>query len=316
MFSLPPKSYFDHLSEKTDFNRGSLEKAYRLLYIVKEMGAVPGLAGRLAFKGGTAIQFAYLGMRRLSVDIDLNYVGSPEKEVMEGERAEIRVLLDSLLRSQDYRFDRPRAMYLEEQFELGYTTVGGSTDKLKAEINYGERLPVLGVERVVFEHPFDEVGFVENVSYRYEEIMAQKVRALVSRGTARDLYDVWLFVRGKRKYDPGLFRKLFVFYMVLNKDDARKVTNRKIRDITKDDIKRWLVPMLRRRDHRIELEGLRAPVLEFVRELLEFNKMERRFLDKFYDEGIFDQELLFGNTPVKKDLSKHPMVLWRLHGAK
>ena len=316
MFSRPPKSYLDRLSKETDFNRAAIEKAYRLLAIVKDMDAATGLAERLALKGGTAIQFAYLGMRRLSVDIDLNYVGSYEKEVMERERLEIRGLLGNLLGAHDYRLDKPRSMYLEEQFELGYTTASGSTDKLKVEINYGERLPVFGLERVAFGHPFDEIGPVECVSYSYEEIMAQKVRALVSRGTARDLYDVWLFASGGRKHDQKTFRKLFVFYMVLNKDDTRKATDQKIRDITKDDVKRFLVPMLRRRDHGIDLEAMRTPVLDYVNGLLEFDKAESKFLDKFYDERVFDQVLLFGDIPVKPDLSKHPMVQWRLQGSK
>ncbi len=312
MSDIPGLAYFEELSESTDFNRGPLEKAYRLLALVKEMDANPMLRRGLALKGGTAIQFIYMGAKRLSVDVDLNYIGSAEKETMQKERLEIRGILDRLFRSQDYRFDKPRAMYLEEQFELGYTTVAGSADKLKVEINYGERVPVLEMKRRTFEHLFTRLGEVVGISYGYEEIMAQKVRALVSRGTARDLYDVWLLSAGQRKYDSALFRKMFVFYMVLNKDDARKSTDQKVRLLTKDEVKRWLVPMLRRRDHGMDLEEMRAPVLEFVNELLDFDKDERRFLDKFYDERVFDQGLLFGDLPIKNDLSKHPMVQWRL----
>jgi len=310
----PDRRYFDGVSHETDYNRGVLEKAYRLLALVKEMHTNPRLVDCLALKGGTAIQFIYLGMKRLSVDVDLNYVGSIEKVVMVKDRLEIRQILEKLIKSQDYRFDKPYSMYLEEQFELGYTTASGSTDKLKVEINYGERLPVLELKKQTFEHPFTMLGEVQSISYGFEEIMAQKVRALVSRGTARDLYDAQLFSMAERPYDAALFKKLFLFYLILNKEDARKVTDLKIRQISKDDVKRWLVPLLRRRDYRIDLEEMRAPVLEFVKGLLDFSEDERRFLDRFYDECVFDQGLLFDDIPVKNDLARHPMVQWRLGG--
>jgi predicted nucleotidyltransferase component of viral defense system len=246
------------------------------------------------------------------VDVDLNYVGSMDKSVMEKERLEIRGILEKLFRSQDYKYDKPYSMYLEEQFELGYTTASGCTDKLKVEINYGERVPVLELKMQTFEHPFTMLGEVQSISYGYEEIMAQKVRALVSRGTARDLYDAQLFLMTERRCDAALFKKLFLFYLVLNKEDARKVTDLKIRQITKDDVKRWLVPLLRRRDYRIDLEEMRAPVLEFMNELLDFSEDERRFLDRFYDERVFDQGLLFGDISVKNDMARHPMVEWRM----
>jgi predicted nucleotidyltransferase component of viral defense system len=313
---LSEKEYFDSLSSATDFNMGPLEKAHRLLTLVREIYANPRLERKLALKGGTAIQFVYMGVKRLSVDVDLNYVGSVEKDAMENERLEIRGILDRLFRSHGYRFDGPSVMYLEEQFELKYRTASESGDKLKVEINYGERLPVMELKKVKLEHPFPRFGDIHGFSYCYEEIMAQKLRALLSRGTARDLFDIYLFANGERRYDASLFKKLFVFYSVLDKGDARNLTDEKVRALTKQDIKRWLAPMLRCKDHGIDLEAMRVPVLGFVKEMLDFDEDERRFMNRFYDERQFDQGLLFGDIAIKNDLSKHPMVQWRLRGTK
>ena len=59
MSEIPNLAYFENLSDSTDFNKGSLEKAYRLLALVKEMDANPrtnalmALAGRQVDLGST-----------------------------------------------------------------------------------------------------------------------------------------------------------------------------------------------------------------------------------------------------------------------
>jgi predicted nucleotidyltransferase component of viral defense system len=316
LYSDPGLDYFEDLSKKTDFIRDTLEKPYRLISILKDVSATGSLRSKLALKGGTAIQFIHMGIGRLSVDVDFNYVGSTDKGVMEAERTVIRDELSKILQEHGYQFQGPRMRFSEEQFELKYINAIGNVDWLKVEINYSERLPVLDLKTMRLTHPFNVLGDVATESYVYEEVMAQKVRALVDRGTARDLFDVHQFLKKAHVDDRRLFRKLFLFYMCLNKPDVRKVNDEKIRAITKMDVKQWLVPLLRRQDHGIDLEAMRVPVLEFVKELLDFEKDERRFLDKFYDDGVFDQGLLFGDIRVKNDLSTHPMVQWRLSNIK
>jgi hypothetical protein len=43
------------------------------------------LRGKLALKGGTALNLFYLGLKRLSVDIDLNYIGHVDRDGMLAE---------------------------------------------------------------------------------------------------------------------------------------------------------------------------------------------------------------------------------------
>jgi len=60
------------------------------------------LSERLALKGGTALNVFHLGLDRLSVDIDLNYVGALDRSAMEAERPEVEAALKRLLASQGY----------------------------------------------------------------------------------------------------------------------------------------------------------------------------------------------------------------------
>ena len=53
-----------------------LEKVYRLLLALEQFMSVPYLRERLVLKGGTALNlFCFNEVPRMSVDIDLNYIG-------------------------------------------------------------------------------------------------------------------------------------------------------------------------------------------------------------------------------------------------
>lgn len=64
-----------------------IEKVYHLLNLLDEFMAVPYLANRLTLKGGTAINlFCTDQFPRLSVDLDFNYIGSIDRDVMQQEK--------------------------------------------------------------------------------------------------------------------------------------------------------------------------------------------------------------------------------------
>jgi hypothetical protein len=69
----------------TGFQVEPLEKAIVLLELLESIRSHPFLKDRLALKGGTALNLFVLAAPRLSVDIDLNYVGAVEREKMISE---------------------------------------------------------------------------------------------------------------------------------------------------------------------------------------------------------------------------------------
>lgn len=71
-----------------------LEKVYRLLDIFQQILSVPYLKERLVLKGGTALNLFYFNqIPRLSVDIDLNYIGQLDRENMLSEK---QTMMDAL----------------------------------------------------------------------------------------------------------------------------------------------------------------------------------------------------------------------------
>ena len=85
-----------------------LEKVYRLLDVFQQIMSVPFLQERLVLKGGTALNlFCFEQLPRLSVDIDLNYIGALDREKMLEEKPMIMDAIQQIM-SQN-QFERHRA---------------------------------------------------------------------------------------------------------------------------------------------------------------------------------------------------------------
>ena len=82
-------SSFPAAAKATGFQSNNLEKVLRLRELLTEFQKHTFLGGRLVLRGGTALNLFYLGLTRLSVDIDLNYVAHLEREAMLAERSEM-----------------------------------------------------------------------------------------------------------------------------------------------------------------------------------------------------------------------------------
>ena len=62
-------------AELTGFRTDILEKVGLLMHLLEAVRSHPFLKGRLALKGGTALNLFVFDVPRLSIDIDLNKTG-------------------------------------------------------------------------------------------------------------------------------------------------------------------------------------------------------------------------------------------------
>jgi predicted nucleotidyltransferase component of viral defense system len=76
-------------AEATGFRPEVLEKAAQLLGLLNALQSHPFLREKLVLKGGTALNLFVFDVPRLSVDIDLNYVGAEDREGMLAERPKV-----------------------------------------------------------------------------------------------------------------------------------------------------------------------------------------------------------------------------------
>ena len=83
-------------ASESGFRPDALEKVIRLLELMEGVARHPFLEGRVALEGGTALNLFLFDVPRLSVDIDLNYIGAPDLETMQTERPRVERALEAV----------------------------------------------------------------------------------------------------------------------------------------------------------------------------------------------------------------------------
>ncbi len=303
----PDRKYFESLSEKTSFQKDILEKVYRLADLLKTIYNNEFLTGKLVLKGGTAINFIYFNMPRLSVDVDFNFVSGEPREDMLKSRENIDKILTKIFTMNGYVTEKIQ-LYALLQYNLKYTNTAGNIDRIKFEINFLERVPVFEiVEKKVsiFDIPEFKVR-----TYRLEELFATKLRALFTRTAPRDMFDVYMLLKSRLKLDEKALKKCFIFYFCLAKD-FRKLDLESIGRIDSLEIKKFLLPLLEK-GQKIDMDEISKKVNEFASKMLVLHENEHKFIERFYEQKNADLDLLFEDLKYNPRLKEHPMIGWRL----
>jgi predicted nucleotidyltransferase component of viral defense system len=269
------------------------------------------LTGKLALKGGTAINLTVADFPRLSVDIDLDYAVNEPKEIVVEFRSRFKELLTDFTEAEGYRLTvGSRVHYALDSFMLGYRGTSGNRDNIKVEVNYLDRAHVLPLElRTVYERIAGE--HLKVLSLSPTELYASKTVALLSRTAPRDLYDIYTMIENGIITDADLFRKCFVFYNVCGgNQDADNIDLAKLDRFSFDLIRRQLLPVLAKSD-KFDYKIAIAKVREWLTKTLALTDSEKEFVRLFRDKK-YQPELLFEGCEIADRIAAHPMVLWRL----
>jgi len=298
----------EEFSVKTRFQVDIVEKAYRLSDMLRGLNEIESIRENLVLKGGTAINFLYFDVPRLSVDIDFDYIGSVKKEIMIRDRRNIRGILQRFFKKQGYKVE-VREPYALFQSTLSYINSAGNNDNIKVEINFFNRVPVFDVveRRFVDIFGFKDFNVITLVP---EDLFGRKLRALVTRLSARDLYDVYQLLSSGIKIDSELLRKCFIFYLCCH-GDPRDIKLSVIDEITMLDVKSTLHPLLRKGE-KITLNQLMKPVKPFLKELFLFNNEENEFITRLFDDKTYTPDLLFKDIDYNRHIKDHPGIKWRI----
>ena len=192
----PSAQTLQRLADDTGHQSGTLEKVLRLLDLLQEIlsdrleeiAHDQVLSDRLVLKGGTALNLFHLGLDRLSVDIDLNYVGALDRATMETERPTVDAALDRLLASQGYGVRRRPDEHAGGKWLARYVSALGGNATLEIDVNYMARQPLFGMARMG-SLPLGGMRASDVLVLDLHEIVAGKLVALVDRHAARDLFD-------------------------------------------------------------------------------------------------------------------------------
>lgn len=274
-------------AEATGFRPDMLEKVALLLHLLDAIRSHPFLRNKLVLKGGTALNLFIFSIPRLSVDIDLNYVGAADRETMLGERPKVEEALQAVFAREGYAVRRVPTEHAGGKWQLRYPGASGQGGNLEVDVNFMFRVPLWPVQRIDSR----QVGIWQAAGIAVvdiHELAAGKLSALLSRRQARDLFDCGnLFRLGG--LDQKRLRLAFVVYGAMSRKDWRTIALEEV-NVDTADLEQKLIPTLRsagsekiRKDHFGK--GLVEDCRNLLSRLLPFTALEQEFLDRILDRG-------------------------------
>lgn len=294
----------------------SAGKVERLLDVLEEMTAHPSLKGQFAMYGGTAINLFMLDIPRLSVDIDVTYIGSSDKDAMLAARPVLERAIDDVARALGYSIDAGRVEHAGRTFFLGYRSSHGP-DNVKIDFTYLNRVPLFPVQER--STPLRD-GIKVPILSDYE-LVGGKAKAFFSRVKVRDLYDLsnlTALLDDKNAPDQReLFHKTILFDAALSAAFPFGFEGRELRFANMDkELKTELYPMLHVEGERPILEALMNSAVKFIDEWVEpQNDNEREFVERFA-KGDYDPSLIFDEDEISSRAEESPEAAWKLHNIK
>ena len=298
----------------TGFSSEPLEKVLRLLSLLDALKSHPFLKSRIVLKGGTALNLFHFDLPRLSVDIDLNYIGAADRVTMLAERPRVDQAVQAVCSRQGLAIKRVPDDHAGGKWRLSYPASSGGTGNLELDVNFMLRTP-LWPPRQADSCPVGSFTSKAVPVLDSHELAVGKLAALLSRHASRDLFDSHLLLNSS-DFDPSKLRLGFVIYGGINRMDWRTVSPA---DLVVDpaEVKRSLIPMLRadlapaRKEVGAWTEKLVNECRERLALVLPLDAHEREFLDRLNDHGDIVPEVLTDDARMQALIRNHPGLQWK-----
>jgi predicted nucleotidyltransferase component of viral defense system len=301
------------------FRPDSLEKVFRLLSLLETLRSNAFLRPRVALKGGTALNLFLFDVPRLSVDIDLNYVGSGDRDTMLADKPKVEQAIAAVCAREGLTVKRMPSEHAGGKWRLSFVNSAGSSDKLEVDLNFMLRVPLWPVT-ILDSKPLGPAVAKEIAVVDRHELAAGKLAALVARNASRDIFDARELLR-RTDLDRDKLRLAFVVYGGFNRKDWRTV---RIEDVAAEpaELKRDLVPMLRAevRPKEAEIvswaEALVRDTRALMSAVLPLEAHELEFVERINGAGDIVAELLTADPAMQALIQEQPGLKWKAMNVK
>ncbi len=284
------RSQVQTVATRSRFRPEPVEKVLRLIEILQRLDRHEVTSSAWVLKGGTALNLFHLDAPRLSVDVDINFVGVEDVRALPKARESFERALVSCCERAGCAVRRAPTEHAGGKFRLRFASVLGGTQNLEVDVSYVARLPLLpGERRAMSSSILGEDCEVPCLAF--EELAAGKYVALLSRLAARDFYDAasLLKIAPDLPDRPG-FRLAFVCQVAASRADFRGLkTVAQMPDVV--EVRQKLLPLLRidpdapGLDPDALAKDLHRQLGPAIRRVLKWSKKERAFLDRFLDSA-------------------------------
>lgn len=128
---MPDRRYFERIVRDTGFRFDVLEKTYHIIKTLQCIFSQADIKNNLTLKGGTALNFVYLDIPRLSVDIDLNLTGVAADSEVEQAAENIFSQIKNSGSKLGYQVEEAPSSTIWRRKILKYQTLHGPTGVVK-----------------------------------------------------------------------------------------------------------------------------------------------------------------------------------------
>lgn len=197
------KDELKEYAKVTNLNIGQAEKDYFqtiLLFILyQEYG------NELVFKGGTALKKCY-GLDRFSEDLDFTCLKEIDIKKIEGG-----------LKRFNLKFELETKRYkdgLKIIFRINgplYVGIRNSLCKLVIDLSFRENVLLKPLTKTIGRF-LEEIPQFDVFVMQEKEILSEKIRAIMARNKARDVYDLWFLLNKNISFDKEFVEKKLDYY--------------------------------------------------------------------------------------------------------
>lgn len=184
-----------------------IEKDYILSWILFGISKHEQLSKAIVFKGGTVLKKVYFEDYRFSEDLDFTLVNAEVsneqiftwfKDIFEFIKDEANISHDIV--DNNEHEDGGINFYISYIGPLGGQ---GNNKKVKVDISRSEQLVFEPVMNNVIIR-YSDLEEHQLLCYRLEEVLVEKMRSIIQRMQARDLYDIWYLLE-EHEMDAGFY---------------------------------------------------------------------------------------------------------------
>ena len=308
------KQQLQREANSTGFKLEQLEKVFLLMDILSDFSTYPQLKNKIVLKGGTALNLFLFNLPRLSVDIDLNYIGNIDREAMLADRPFIQSTIIAICEKKGLTLDRNPNRHAGGKMVWRYPSALDHVGNLEIDLNFMYRIPLWPIE---FKSSCMVGSFqVQDVPVlNVHELAAGKLTALIDRKTGRDIFDAYhLLTKGNLEKEK--IRLALIVYSAMNrKIDLRRISIQDI-NVNLDDLKRKLIPLLKKDEiNNIKSlsqwsENLVTECQNAFKQFLPLTHQETTFLNGLLDEGVIEPQLISSDSTLVQNIQLHPALRW------
>ncbi len=296
------------LTVPVGFAPSAVDKVERLLEVLDVFQSDVLLKDAFVLHGGTALNLFYDDAPRLSVDIDLMYVAEREVGAMRVARPDVDRRIRRVLEEAGYVVQATNDEHSGQTYRIKYPG-----DYVKVDISYLARVPVLEPRLLSCTLATPHIVFLV---LDERELVAGKVKAMMERLAARDLFDLYrLAQRIPDAFDDPMTRALTVravsaadpFPFVVDP----RLSLQRYRAMG-GDFTEPLTAMLRPEDV-VDFEDMLEAVGEWLSPLSTLTDPEAEYFRRLDEDAAYAPELLLVSWPEALErAAADPVMAWKV----